>query len=244
MLELSFHVGDWCAWSPSRDTEEAWLKWAGARRATTTKKTKPLAVPGSLRRYVSPLGQAALRCAWGLDGASDSRIISASRHGEFSRTLSILDTFVTNEEVAPADFTLSVHHAIAGLLSIAQRNHRGHTTIAAGPDSFGFGFIEAVTCLIDRPQESIVLVYYDEPLPKPYDYFDDEAHEPLAIALCLTAAGGGERFTLSLSPKQADSELFPVPALDFIAFMLSDTANKIVCGEHLQWHWRRHAEAA
>ena len=88
-------------------------------------------VPLLLRRRVSAIGQQALRAAWGLPAAAEARLIFASRHGEFSRTLSILDALANDQPVSPADFTLSVHHALAGLLSIAQRNRLGHTAIAA-----------------------------------------------------------------------------------------------------------------
>jgi len=43
-----------------------------------------------------------------------------------------MEGLVAGEGVSPAEFTLSVHHALVGLLSIAQSNRRGHTALAAG----------------------------------------------------------------------------------------------------------------
>jgi len=99
--------------------------------------------------------------------------------------------------VSPADFTLSVHHALVGLLSIAQGNRNGHIAVAAGPESFGFGFLEAVSCLQERPAEPVIFLYYDEPLPPPYDQFDSKEARPLAVALSLSSSGAGERLLLS-----------------------------------------------
>ena len=245
MTELAFHIRGWSAWSPGRETEAAWRAWAsGIPAPEPSDKRDTQTIPLSLRRRVSPLGQAALRCAWGLEGAADSRVVMASRHGEFGRTLSILDALANGEDVSPADFTLSVHHALVGLLSIAQHNHRGHTAVAAGLDSFGFGFLEAVSCLTEKPNESVLFVYYDEPLPAPYADFDEAPSEPLALAICLTATGDGERFTLHIASPPTEAPSLLPGALDVIAFLLSDASTATVRGESVQWQWRRHAAAA
>ena len=245
MTELSFRIRGWSAWSPGRETEAAWRAWAsGIPAPEPIHKHDIKTIPPSLRRRVSPLGQAALRCAWGLEGAADARIVMASRHGEFGRTLSILDALASGDGISPADFTLSVHHALVGLLSIAQQNHRGHTAVAAGPDSFGFGFLEAVSCLSEKPSKSVLFVYYDEPLPAPYADFDEAPSEPLALAICLAVTGDGERFTLEIASSPTEAPSLLPGALDVIAFLLSDASTATIRGESVQWQWRRHAAAA
>ena len=78
MVELSFHVRSWSVWSLGRETKADWLAWANNRTPPEPiLRTSAATVPVSLRRRVSPLGQAALRCAWGLEGAADSRIVMA-----------------------------------------------------------------------------------------------------------------------------------------------------------------------
>jgi hypothetical protein len=198
----------------------------------------------SLRRRISPLGQAALRCAWRLPDADRARIVSASRHGEFGRTLSILESLAKGETVSPADFTLSVHHALVGLLSIAQGNRKGHTAVAAGPDSFGFGFLEALASLQEKPAEPVVLLYYDEPLPSPYERFDPATEQPLALALSLSSTGEDEPIELDTGALQGSSASAGLPALTFLRFLLSEARATSWEGERLQWRWRRLAEAA
>jgi len=240
---LSFHIRGWAAWAPGRETEAAWRAWADGSGAAPQAEPATGAVPSALRRRISPLGQATLRCAWGLPDATAARIVSASRHGEFGRTLSILDSLARGEDVSPADFTLSVHHALAGVLSIAQGNQRGHTAIAAGHDSFGFGLMEAVTALAERPDEPVVLLHYDEPLPPPYSDFATAPGEPMALALSLASLGNGQRFALTVAPGR-DERPSAAPALDFLRFMLRGDSTMISRGERMQWHWRRHAAAA
>ena len=203
MTALSFHVKAWSAWAPGRETAAAWHRWAG--RTVPDPDTAPETVPVVLRRRVSPLGQKALKAAWSLPDSATARLVFCSRHSEFARTLSILDSLVGHTQVSPADFTLSVHNALLGLLSIARGNRHGHTMIAAGTESFGFGMLESLACLAERPTEPVVLLYFDEPLPEPYDVFEPGAPEPIALALTLSAADG-PRFTLTTSPANGRSE--------------------------------------
>ena len=242
---LPFHVRGWAAWAPGLETEAAWRQWATGRAGTAETAPAPAApVPMSLRRRISPLGQAALRCAWGLPDAARSRIVSASRHGEFGRTLSILEALAVGETVSPADFTLSVHHALVGLLSIAQGNRQGHVAVAAGPDSFGCGLLEAVVCLQERPSEPVTFLYYDEPLPAPYDRFDHGAARPLAMALSLSFAGAGEGVLLGSVTPRGKGDPEPSPGLAFLRFLLTEAAEASWRGERQEWEWRRLAEAA
>lgn len=238
--ELSFHVRGWAAWSPGRQSESAWREWAGL--PTESEDIRPTSLPVALRRRVSPLGQAALRCAWGLPDASSARMVFASRHGEFSRTMSILDSMIAGEDVSPADFTLSVHHALAGVLAIVQGNRCGHTAVAGGPDTFGFGLMEAVASLAERPTEPVLFIYYDEPLPPPYADFERNADEPLALALSLVSVGNGERFSISVAPSEGVRST--ASALEFVRFLLTDAREVISRGERSQWEWRRYAAAA
>jgi hypothetical protein len=243
---LPFRIRGWAAWAPGRESEAAWREWATTDEVVSAERIEPGAspVPMILRRRISPLGQAALRCAWGLPDGGKARIISASRHGEFGRTLSILEALVRGEAVSPADFTLSVHHALVGLLSIAQGNHNGHTAVAAGLESFGFGFLEAVACLQERPTEPVILLYYDESLPPPFDRFDSGAGLSLALALSLSMSGEGETFTLSTEASGAAATGTDSPGLAFLRFLLTEAPSTSWHGARRQWHWRRLVEAA
>jgi hypothetical protein len=242
---LPFHIRGWAAWAPGLESEAAWRQWATGRLPAIEGPTaSAAAVPMSLRRRISPLGQAALRCAWGLPDAARSRIVSASRHGEFGRTLSILEALAAGETVSPADFTLSVHHALASLLSIAQGNRKGHIAVAAGADSFGFGFLEAVACLQERPSEPVVFLYYDEPLPPPYDWFDPGKEPPLAMALSLASSGAGEGLLFNAAAPRTATGIENSPGLAFLRFLLSEAPATSWPGERQEWQWRRLAEAA
>nr|WP_158240595.1 beta-ketoacyl synthase chain length factor [Telmatospirillum siberiense] len=238
MAPIFFHVVNWQAWSPERPTAEAWRLWAGTGSDTGPGPADGSApVPMLLRRRVGALGQQALRAAWSMPQSASARLVFASRHGEFPRTLSIMDSLAAGEPVLPADFTLSVHHALAGLLSIARSNHHGHTAIAAGRDSFGCGLLEAAACLAEKPDEPVLFVYYDEQLPSPFSDFDEDG-APLAVALTL-AAGGGSSIGLTLSARPADMPVSRTPAEDFLRFLLDRAPSAASPGERHLWRWTR-----
>lgn len=241
MSTLSFHIRGWSAWAPGLETAAAWREWAGQPDAVPT-ETIP-AVPVLLRRRVSPLGQQALKAGWSLPASSVARLVLCSRHGEVGRTMSILDSLVADTEVSPADFTLSVHNALAGLLSIARGNRHGHTMISAGEESFEFGLLESIACLTERPDEPVVLVYFDPELPPPFDVFRHPAAEPLALALSL-AMSGGEPFTLTTHPSPGTSTTVEPAPLAFLRFMLGNQPAMVTVGERLVWRWGREDAAA
>ena len=196
------------------------------------------AIPSLLRRRVGQLGQAALRAAWGLPGTKKSRFVFASRHGEFGRTAKIMDALVRRDEVSPADFSLSVHHAFAGLLSIATANGRGHSAVAACHDSFFNALLESAASLAEAPLEDVTLVYYDEPLPAPFSRFNRHDDDYLALALLLSATDGVQlRLMTCLRDMQAART--PRPAEEFLKFLLENRAGGSAVGERLLWRWEK-----
>jgi hypothetical protein len=187
-----FAVTAWSAWAPGRETPEDWRAWVGVAQSAIA--LGPVAVPMMLRRRTTDLGQriiaAALACA---EAAHAGRYVLASRHGEFSRTLRILRSLAARELPSPADFGMSVHNALAGLLSIHFGNMRGHTAIAAGLDTFGFGLMEAAACLAEQPQDPVLLIFGDEPLSGEFVTFGaDDIELPLVVAVALRSPGAGD----------------------------------------------------
>lgn len=155
-----------------------------------------MAVPVLLRRRVPREGQAMLRLAWPLAGEG-ARIVASSRHGAFARSLAIMRAVRDGEPPSPAEFSLSVHHALAGLLSIAGHNRAGHTAVAAGPASLAAGLLEAAAGL---EAGGALLMHLDEPLPAPFDALLPSLAPPCALVLALMPEGAGERMTLELAP--------------------------------------------
>jgi hypothetical protein len=239
-----FHVEDWVACGFGLQAKDEWRAWCRGELATgAAPETQPV-LPSLLRRRISSIGQMAFRAVYGLGATPRARFIFCSRHGEFQRTRTLIRTLAAGEPTSPADFSLSVHNALAGLLSIAAKNDAGHTAIAAGRDSFGFGLLEAASCLAARPEEAILLVYFDEPLPEEYATFRGDNEVSLALVLHLAPRrGDSEDVALSFerTNRTAPSHAAPQLALDFLRFLISGESERISISDRTQWRWCRAA---
>ena len=238
-----FCVEDWMACAPGLETREDWIAWSrGASNPQNYGAQAAASLPLILRRRVSNVGQTAFRASCALSEQRTARFVFSSRYGESERTLRILHSLAAKEPISPADFSLSVHNALAGLLSIAWGNTAGHTAISAGADSFGYGLLEAVACLKEGSSEPVMLVYFEDVPPEPYDEVADSSESCIALAILLKAPGDhGREFTLTLEPRNraAEAQSASAQSLDFIRFMLSNGTEARSIGERTQWRWQR-----
>lgn len=137
---------------------------------------------------------------------------------------------------------MSVHHSLAGLLSVHTGNRGIHTAVAAGVDSFGFGFLEAISLVSERPADPVLLVYYDEPLPTPYEQFRQMGEAlPMVLALELRKpTDSDDAITFSTAPTESGAPS-PSAAQDFLHFYLSGAPEAVSNGQRMCWQWRRDA---
>lgn len=240
---LRFSILNWSAWSPELETRSAWSSWAGGS-ADLDDATPPPTLPMMMRRRLSPFGQrlvgATSACAVGLPAA---RYVLSTRHGELTRALATLGAIETEGLPSPTDFSMAIHHALLGLLSIHAGNRGGHTALSAGRESFANGLLEAVACIAERPGEPVILVHGDEKLPEGYEAFreSDDAALPLVVALAIGPPGAslGNDFTLEVAPAATNAVPTGDMASEFLRFFLSDALCGHAVGRRTSWIWRR-----
>jgi hypothetical protein len=248
---LGFAVRGWAAWAPGRETASAWRAWVDAAGATEVAQPAAAGIgvtlPMMLRRRATPLGQKVIESALALESAvRDGRYVFASRHGEMSRTIRILSDMAAGDPPSPAEFSMCVHHGLAGLLSIHAGNRKGHTALAAGADSFGYGLLEAAACLAENPDEPVLLIYGDEPLPEPYDPFRDQHETALPVTLALALGPpdqGGDTIMVSAAARERQNQAADCVVSSFLRFLLSGRHSAAGLGGRMQWNWSRTAHA-
>jgi hypothetical protein len=230
MMELAFGIAAYATCGPNPDNEfDVW----------PDPEARSAPVPLLLRRRVGPIGQAVLRAAWAMPHLDRARYVFASRHGEFDRTLTMLENVADNDGPSPADFSLGVHNALAGLLSVSTKNRRGHTAIAAGVDSFGFGLMEAAACVLEQPDEPVVLAYYDAGLPPGYpDTVPARAETTLALAVTIVTQQQASRRVVMAATPAAKTEPGEAAAAVFLRFLRATAPEAAATGERMTWHWR------
>ncbi|NWJ41181.1 MAG: beta-ketoacyl synthase chain length factor [Geothrix sp.] len=139
-----------------------------------------------LRRRLSPLGRAMLHCAGRVaEGLGPLPSVFASRHGEVARSLPILEDLARGLPSSPTQFSMNVHNAVAGVWSIARQDPSPSISVAAGPETFGLGLLEALSLHDADPSQPVLFVYADEPLPAPFATFADREAPLHAVALLI-----------------------------------------------------------
>jgi hypothetical protein len=147
------------------------------------------------RRRLSTLARAFFHCARRLQPPPGAPVVFASRHGESERNLVIFQDLAAGTEVSPTLFSLSVHNAVPGLWSIQTGNRAPVAALAAGPDTFPWGLVEALATFRSDPSTPVLFVYADDALPDPWA---DPAPRGLPHALgLLLGEPAGRRLTLA-----------------------------------------------
>jgi len=171
MSPLRITIKAWSAWAPGLQTPEDWQEWAAGEK-TMGGDTPPdvKAIPAMLRRRLSPLGKMALSTAIPLLEETNSGVptVLVSRHGDLHRTVNLLQDLAVGESLSPTHFSLSVHNAIGGLLSIARKDTSSMTALACGFDDISTALLEAQAILAEQNCEQVLCLIYDEPVPDVY----------------------------------------------------------------------------
>jgi hypothetical protein len=195
------------------------------------------AIPVLHRRRMSTLSKMAVQTALEVtEGQSPDFLVFCSQHGELKRTRDLLAAIVARGELSPTSFSQSVHNASAGLYTIIAASRAPATSLAAGPGTFAYGWIEAQAFLASQPAKRALVVSYDEPLPHEYRQYSVQQQRSYALALLLGVAPSGG-FWLEQAAAAAE-ELAPLAPL-FMAWALGavPTFERTAGGQG--WAWRR-----
>ncbi|GGY23016.1 beta-ketoacyl synthase chain length factor [Paludibacterium paludis] len=163
MHAIRFILEDWAAWPPASLPEDS--------------AAPPLPhVPPLQRRRISALGKAALHVAFELDRipVDNAPLIFTSRHGDLSRSITLLDQLTQGSDLSPTQFGLSVHNAIGALFSILNGDKGHYTAISAGEETAEHALCEA-SALLDDGAPAVRLIVYDAPMPAPYDHYENKS---------------------------------------------------------------------
>ena len=178
--------------------------------------------------------------AAGPDAVSELPTVFASRYGEMTTTVSLLEHLARREPLTAGAFSHSVHNTQAGLFSIAAKNPRMSAAVAAGSATFPCAFIEATTTVERHADGHALLVIGDEPLPPALATFSEESDAAYALALVVARDGDGPRVELqSCEPSAATASPRWPHAIEFLRWMLSDEPALTVRTGERGWRWIR-----
>lgn len=250
---MDFCIERWAAWAPGITDPVAWDAWLGRPERPGIHEAPELKqLPPMQRRRVSGLGRYALSAAYEVqaDAPDDAPLVFASRYGELSRSVELLEQLARGEALSPMSFSLSVHNAIGALSSIARADTAAYTAVAAGEETLEAAFTEACGLLADG-HRAVLVVSYDEPVPEVWREVSDEGGRsfPRALGFRVIRREDGPGFSLESrhAAPAADAGLHGdagprLPAdLEVLRFLrTSEPVLERAIGNR-RWRWVRHA---
>ncbi|MBV1932778.1 MAG: beta-ketoacyl synthase chain length factor [Porticoccaceae bacterium] len=230
MSSIVLTIKDWSAWMPGIHSLEDWQQWAAGQKQAEAGGTPEVSdVPPMLRRRLSSLGKMALSVAFPLLRGSDIEIpcVFSSRHGELERTVGLLKSLAAQEPLSPTHFSLSVHNAIGGVMSIARKDPSSITALAG---DIGTTFLEAAAIMDEQFCSEILCIIYDEPVPSIYTDNSPEPEHAYAIAFLLSSEASNPALKISAGLSEETLRHTPqkltLSICDLVPLSPDDRANK------------------
>ncbi|MEJ2760943.1 MAG: beta-ketoacyl synthase chain length factor [Gammaproteobacteria bacterium] len=214
-MAIELAISNWSGWTPSSSVSPV-------RIAETPDVSS---IPTLLRRRLNMLGRAcATEIMRHIHDGDNLPIVFCSRHGDIERTFGILTDLARNEPVSPMNFSLSVHNAIAGVISIHLGISANISSIAALEEGLVPVLLEAVG-LLDDEQNKVLCVLGDVPLPEIYRKDCLWPDTPFVVCFTVSTQDGlplcldmeHQQFT----PDSASSQQPSLEPLKFVEFLAS-----------------------
>jgi hypothetical protein len=200
---IAAHVQKWAAWAPGLESADAWLAWCAEPSALGSDGHPEASfLPALLRRRCSALTRIVLTVAFECcDEPARAQVgsVFAARHGNINESIELLERLALKQPLSPTRFSHSVHNAQSGLFSIAAGNRAASSSIAAEADTFGCGWLEALTFLERFPESPVLLVMADVPLAPDFARLVDEPAASYGLGLLLANQGPGPRLDFEIT---------------------------------------------
>ena len=228
-MSVTFAVSSWSGWCHSDDeqplAETAHIQHSAAPDVSV--------IPPMLRRRLNQLGRAcASEVLRHIGDQPQTPVVYCSQHGDIERTLNVLSELVDGEPVSPMHFSLAVHNAICGVLSIQVGNKANISALAAGENGLVPVLLEAAG-ILQEGAERVICVLCDVVLPDVYR--DAQSKPDRAYALCFEMVpDGATELSLQMDKDTGQTGMLAAP-LDFARFL--DGGDRQCRIEHNGRYW-------
>ena len=228
MSTFSLTINHWVAWTTKTNSLQEQVQ-DGANSEINSPPPDVSQVPPMLRRRLSSLGKMALSTAYAALGAHNKGIPSVfcSRHGDLQRTVNLLSDLADNNPLSPTQFSLSVHNAIAGVMSIARKDKSSITALSSMQQDIINVFLEAKGIMEEQHCHEVLCVIYDETVPLIYNQEDDNQSYSAAFLvtndqseISATHRSASLSFSIGHTHEGVDTNTEP-QALQLLRFLLS-----------------------
>ncbi len=229
-MAISFAISEWSGWQATFSGESV-----DALSDMTISEVPDVAmIPPMLRRRLNLLGRAcASEMMKHLLDDDNMPIVYCSQHGDIERTLNVLSELVDDQPVSPMHFSLAVHNAICGVLSIQAGLTANISTIAAGQQGLVPVLLEAAGILIGGA-DKVLCVICDVLLPEIYRDEQSMPKIPYAISFVMTQSDGVKLMLQQLSLNADMPHVNPSPT-SLIEFLTTKQTELMIEHNSVTW---------
>lgn len=252
MNTLSITLAAWNAWEQSSESPEDWtqIEMSGEEQLHSS-LPKAQRIPPMLRRRLGSLGKAAIASSEDLVAEIDEPMptVFCSQHGDLNRTLELLESLTNNDPLSPTQFSLSVHNAIAGIYSIARKDHSPTTALSCAQDDVSSALLETQLILQEQQCQYALCIVHDEPIPTRYctTGLPTKAYAA-SFLLRSTPIDNAQQLKLSVGPREdspslaTDTDNQP-SALSLVKFLNQKTKHSLCLTlPSRSWLWQKDAQ--
>lgn len=218
ICNFSFNIQAWNIVCNKELTTEDWQQgeqhWFAEVVNRETIAPKLAFLPPLKRRRLSESARLFFEAAWQLtEQEANLPVVYASLNGEINRSFALWHSLLTEGDVSPTSFSLSVHNALVGQWSEMRQVKNETTAITALKDSLETALLEAFLLLNDG-QEKVLVVLVETSLSSEYNA-QPVPHLPFSYALAMVVEKGST-YQLSLQSQAVESLSFSDNALTWV----------------------------
>jgi hypothetical protein len=234
---VNLELESWSALAPGLNTSELWQAWF-ADASNDAFEDKPPAlkqIPALLRRRFSTLGKYAAASTLNLLAEGESLpSIFASRHGDTGLTLSLLQEIGQTQPISPTGFSLAVHNAVAGIISIARDDKSPITAISSMQGLLLQTLFEAIAQLESHPR--VLCVIYDIPLPDLYRPYQLSPPFPFALSFIVRRSDSSDANLILRPTPDVNSQLGTYDEIfQFIKILVEQQGSQVIKANQMSW---------
>lgn len=161
-------------------------------------------LPAMKRRRLSESARLFFEAAWELlpESKSNVPVVYASNNSEINRSFGLWYQLLTEGDVSPTSFSLSVHNALVGQWSEFRQVTTETIAITARQDNLEAALFEAYLLLNDG-YDKVLVVVAESPLLASYNV-EPVKRQPFAYALAMVVEKG-KQYRLCLSAKNPEN---------------------------------------
>jgi len=234
-MATSFAISEWSGWQATPSGS-----YTDKSETLTISETPDVAmIPLMLRRRLNLLGRACgSEILKHLTNNRTMPIVYCSQHGDIERTTKVLYELADDQPVSPMHFSLAVHNAICGILSIQTGLTSNISTIAAGQEGLVPVLLEATGILLSEAEE-VLCVICDVTLPEIYQDEQSLPKIPYAVSFVVSKSEGIP-LTLTQLRQHKDKQNINQSPICLIEFLSSDKTELLTHHNEVTWKLSRY----